>query len=266
MTVWELFNLKDQVAIVTGGAGKLGSQICDALAEAGAHVVVASRNLERCLRKAAELTANHSEALAIQADVTVPKDVHAMIESAKAHFGRIDILINNAYSGTLAPFETMTLDEWQAAAKGALDSTFLCSQSVAPLMKEQRCGAIVNIASMYGVVSPQHGIYGRSGINNPCNYGPAKAGVIQFTKWLATYLGPFNIRVNCISPGGFYSEAFKTRDDYEDVFVHNYCERTPLGRMGNDTDLKGAIVFLSSNASAWVTGHNLIIDGGWTLW
>ena len=266
MTIWNLFSLKGRVAIVTGGAGKLGSQMCDALAEAGAHVVVASRNLENCQRKAAALSAQHAEALAVQVDVTEPEAVQAMRDTVVARFGRIDLLVNNAYSGAAAAFEDMTVDQWEAATTGALTSTFLCSQSVSTVMREQGGGVIINIASFYGVISPDHRIYGRSGLDNPPNYGAAKAGVIQFTRWLATYLAPHHIRVNSIAPGGFYNEQFKERPDYEDVFVRGYAQHTPLGRMGNDTDLKGAVVFLGSEASAWVTGQNLVIDGGWTAW
>jgi NAD(P)-dependent dehydrogenase (short-subunit alcohol dehydrogenase family) len=258
----ELFSLKDRVAIVTGGAGKLGSQMCDALAGAGARVAVAARNIENCARKAAELP----EAMAVAADVTSQESVRRMIDTVLERFGRIDILVNNAYSGTSRPFEEMTREEFESATTGALTSTFLCCQAAVPAMRAGGGGAIVNIASIYGVVSPDHGIYGRSGLNNPCNYGPAKAGVIQFTRWLATYLAPAGIRVNAITPGGFYNPQFESRADYQDVFVPNYCRRTPLGRMGNETDLMGAVVFLAAGASRYITGHNLVVDGGWTAW
>ncbi len=268
MNVMEMFSLKGRVAIVTGGAGKLGSQQCDALAEAGAHVVVASRNLENCQRKAAALSASHAEALAVRADVTEPDQVQAMTEAVMDKFGRIDVLVNNAYSGAGVgvTFEDLTLKYWEAAAQGALHSTFLCSQSVSKVMKEQGGGTIVNIASFFGVISPDQRVYGRSGINNPPEYGAVKAGIIQFTRWLATYLAPDSIRVNSIAPGGFYNNAFTDRPDYEETFVPGYNYRTPLGRMGNDTDLKGAVVFLGSEASAWITGQNLVVDGGWTAW
>jgi len=265
-TVWDLFSLEGKVAIVTGGAGKLGSQMCDALAEAGAHVVVASRNLKNCQRKARELTEKHKESIAVQVDVTDKQSVQAMVEAVLQHFGRIDILVNNAYSGLSAPFEEMTPQQWKSALDGAMTSTFLCSQAVSKVMIRQKKGVIINIASIYGIVAPDHRIYGRTGLNSPCNYGPAKAGVIQFTKWLAAYLAPYKIRVNCISPGGFYNEDLRKLPDYEKVFVPNYCSKTPLGRMGDETDLKGVIVFLASDASKWMTGQNIIVDGGWTIW
>lgn len=266
VTVWDLFSLKGKVAIVTGGAGKLGSQMCDALAEAEAHVVVASRNIKNCRHKAAELTKRYNESLAVQVDVTACQSVQIMVDTVLRHFGSIDILVNNAYSGRSVPFEEMTTEQWRSALDGAMTSTFLCSQATSKVMMQQKTGVIVNIASIYGVVAPDHRIYGRTGINSSCNYGPAKAGVIQLTKWLATYLAPHNIRVNCISPGGFFSEELENLPDYKEVFVPNYCNRTPLGRMGDDTDLKGIILFLASNASKWMTGQNVIVDGGWTAW
>ncbi len=265
-TVWDLFQLKGKVAIVTGGAGKLGSQMADALAEAGAHIVVASRDLEKCRAKADALSAAHAEAMPVSVDVTSADSVRAMVDAVVARFGRIDVLINNAYSAKAKPFEQMSAEEFESASRGALTSTFLCSQAVAAVMRAQQSGVMVNIASIYGLVSPDHRIYGRSGIDNPCNYGPAKAGVLQFTRWLAAYLAPHHIRVNAITPGGFYNPQFHDRLDYEDVFVANYRHKTPLGRMGNETDLKGAVVFLASAASEYVTGQNIIVDGGWTIW
>jgi gluconate 5-dehydrogenase len=265
-TVWDLFSLKGKVAIVTGGAGQLGSQMCDALAEVGAHVVVASRNFKNCQHKARELTGKYNESIALQVDVTDKLSVQAMVEAVVQRFGHIDILVNNAYSGLSALFEEMTVEQWKSALDGAMTSTFLCSQAVSKVMMRQKKGVIINIASIYGIVAPDHRIYGRTGINSACNYGPAKAGVIQFTKWLAAYLAPYNIRVNCISPGGFYNEKLKKLPDYEEAFVPNYCSKTPLGRMGDQTDLKGVIVFLASDASKWMTGQNVVVDGGWTIW
>ncbi|MCC6341432.1 MAG: SDR family oxidoreductase [Bryobacterales bacterium] len=266
-TIWDLFSLQGKVAIVTGGAGRLGSQMCDALAEAGAHVVVASRNLDRCQAKAeALLKQGHPRPFAVATDITSRESVHSMAQAVLGQFGKIDILINNAYSGTAKPFEEMSAQEFESSLTGALTGTFLCSQAVSETMRAHRSGVIVNISSIYGLVSPDHRIYGRTGLNNPPNYGAAKAGVVQLTRYLATYLAPHQIRVNCITPGGFYDPKLSSRPDYDAVFVKNYVSKTPLGRMGNESDLKGAVVYLASKASCYVTGHNLVVDGGWTAW
>jgi NAD(P)-dependent dehydrogenase (short-subunit alcohol dehydrogenase family) len=266
-SVFELFKLDRRVAIVTGGAGLLGSQICDSLAEAGAHVVVASRNLERCQAKADEIRKlGHPAPMAISLDVTKGESVESMVNRVMAEFGRIDILVNNAYSATSNSFEDMKVEEFDSALRGTLTSSFLCAQTVSRPMTKAKYGVIINVASIYGIVSPDHRIYGDTGNNSPCNYGPAKAGVIQLTRWLATHLAPRGIRVNSISPGGIHNPANLDLPGYEAVFVKNYCNRTPLGRLGNETDFKGAFLYLASEASAYVTGHNLIVDGGLTAW
>lgn len=267
-SVWELYDLEGRVAIVTGGAGQLGSQMCDALAEAGAHVVVASRTLETCERKADELSAAHNEAMAVDVDVREKPQVERMVDEVLDRFGGVDILVNNAYCGEGygVPFEELSVEEWESMLDGVLTQTFLCSQAAVPSLRDSEHGTIVNIGSHYGVVAPDHRVYGDSDINNPPNYGAAKAGVIQLTRWLATYLAEDGVRVNSISPGGFYSESMEDVPDYEEVFVPNYEYRTPLGRMGDETDMKGIIVYLASEASKWMTGQNIVLDGGWTAW
>ena len=191
MNVLEMFSLKGRVAIVTGVPASSARRCAMPWPKPAPMCVVASRNLENCQRKAAALSASHAEAFAVRADVTEPDQVQAMTAAVMDKFGRIDVLVNNAYSGagTGVTFEDLTLEYWEAAAQGALHSTFLCSQAVSKVMKEQNGGTIVNIASFYGVISPDHRIYGKSGINNPPEYGAVKAGIIQFTRWLATYLG-----------------------------------------------------------------------------
>lgn len=267
-TVWDLLDLTGRVAVVTGGPGKLGSQMCDALAEAGANVVVAARTYEDCEEKADELSERHNEAMAVSVDVTDEEAVEEMVEQVVERFGKIDVLVNNAYSasGYGVPFEELTREEWAETLEGVLTQTFFCSQKALPAIRESDAGTIINVGSHYGVVAPDHRVYGDSDINNPPTYGSAKAGVIQFSRWLASYLASEGIRVNSISPGGFYSEEMSDVEDYEEVFVPNYEYRTPLGRMGDDTDMKGIVVYLSSDASKWMTGQNIVLDGGWTVW
>jgi len=267
-TVWDLFSLEDRVAIVTGGPGQLGSQMCDALAEAGAHVVVASRTYDDCAAKAEELSAAYNRALPVSVDVTDEESVEEMTETVVKEFGGIDVLVNNAYqaSGYGVPFEELTREQWTETVEGVLTQTFFCTQATLPAIRESDVPSIVNIGSHYGVVPPDQRVYGDSGINNPPTYGSAKASVIHFTKWLASYLGDEGIRVNSISPGGFYSEDMEDVDGYLDTFVPNYEYRTMLGRMGDGTDMKGIVVYLASDASKWMTGQNVVLDGGWTTW
>ena len=257
--VFELFRLDDRVAIVTGGAGRLGFQMGSALNEAGAHVVLASRNTARCKEKAAQLAG--PACIGLHVDITEKDTVQAMVADVLKHFGRIDILVNNAGGAVLASFETMSPEEFRKTIDLNQTGTFLCSQAVLDPMKRQGKGAIVNIASIYGVVGADQRIYEDSGLNSPINYAAAKGGVVNMTRYMASYLAPYKIRVNGIGPGGFFEVTDKNRG-----FAEHYFHRTMLGRQGSDTDLKGAILYLTSDASAYVTGHTLMVDGGWTAW
>jgi gluconate 5-dehydrogenase len=263
--VRELFDLSDTVAIVTGAPGQLGTAMSEALAELGAHVVVVSRTEADCEELAARLSEEYQCAIAVPADVTTEDGVTRVVNETDSEFGRLDVLVNGAYAGDAVPFEEMTVEEFRAGLDAALTSTFLTCQQALRLLCEGQ-GSVVNVASIYGVVAPDHSIYGETGMNNPAQYGAAKAGVIQFTRWLATRYADEGLRANALTPGGIYNPELESVQDYEDVFVPNYEDRTPLGRMGHPEDLKGAIAFLASDASMWVTGQNLIVDGGWTVW
>ena len=267
-SIWDLFDLNGRVAIVTGGYGQLGSQMCDALAEAGANVAVAARSHEKCDTKATELSTEHNRAIPVEVDVTEEDAVEEMVETVVDEFGRIDILVNNAYDayGYGTDFEELTPEDWTRTFEGVLTQAFLCSQAAHPVIRESDHGAMINIASHYGVVAPDHRVYGDSDLNNPPTYGAAKAGLIQFTRWMATYLAEEGIRVNAISPGGFYRDEMEEIDEINDVFLPEYRHRTPLRRMGDETDMKGLIVYLASDASKWMTGQNIVLAGGWTAW
>jgi NAD(P)-dependent dehydrogenase (short-subunit alcohol dehydrogenase family) len=256
-----LFDLTGRVAVVTGGGGRLGFQMARALCEAGAGVVLASRDEEKCRRAAQRLEGLGGEAVAMAADVTDPASCDLLAQRTAARFGRLDIWVNNAakVEGVGAALEAQTPEDWRATVDACLNSVFYGVQAAAGVMRAQGRGVIVNIASIYGLVSPDPRIYGDSGLNSPPQYAAAKGGVVQLTRYLAVHLAPHGIRVNSITPGGFL-------DGQDPDFVANYCARTPLGRMGNETDLMGAIVYLASDASAYVTGHNLVVDGGWTAW
>jgi len=258
MNVREMFDLSDRVSIVTGATGQLGYQFSTALLEAGANVVLADK-VPIPEKKLEKLKSIGPEAMAIKVNVTDKNSIKSMAKKVVSKFGKIDILVNNAGTAVFTSFEERSLDEFEKVLDVNLKGVFLCSQIVGKLMIKQKSGNIINIGSTYGIVSPDHRIYGKSGRNSSEVYGASKAGVIQMTKYLATYLSKYNIRVNCISPGGVFN--------YQDpAFVRKYSYKTPLGRMANEAELKGAVIFLASDASAYVTGHNLVVDGGWTTW
>jgi len=259
MNVLELFSLKGKVALVTGGAGLYGVTISTALGEAGASVVIASRNLNRCEKVAKDLRSKNLDVVAMPLDLSIKDSIIALKDRIINTYGKIDILFNNAVARKGGSMDTMTAEEWEKPMKVNSTGLFLCSKIFIEEMVKQKSGSVINISSIYGIVGPDFSIYGNTGMTNPANYSFAKGGMIAFTRYLATYYAKYNIRVNCISPGGLFTNQPKE-------FVDNYIKRTPLGRMANEDDLKGAAVFLASDASSYITGHNLVVDGGWTIW
>ena len=273
----ERFDLTGRVAIVTGGAGLLGVQHARAIAGAGGHAVIADLSGERALRAAAELSASSGvDAIGVAVDVTVKADVERMVQAVMARFGRVDILINNAALTVkgggdrardyFAPFEEYPLELWEDALRVNLTGAFLCCQAVGRQMVAQQRGVILNIASDVGTVSPDHRIYdgARSPhtgepFNTPAAYATSKAGLINLTRYLATYWAKDGIRVNALSPGGVFT-------DHDPGFVRNLTERIPMGRMAQADEYQGAVLFLVSDASSYVTGANLLADGGRTAW
>ncbi|MCD6231082.1 SDR family oxidoreductase [Candidatus Aerophobetes bacterium] len=259
MNVLELFSLKGKVALVTGGAGLYGVTISTALGEAGASVVIASRNLNRCEKVAKDLRSKNLDVVAMPLDLSIKDSIIALKDRIVNTYGKIDILFNNAVARKGGSMDIMTAEEWEEPMKVNSTGLFLCSKIFIEEMVKQKSGSVINISSIYGIVGPDFSIYGNTGMTNPANYSFAKGGMIAFTRYLATYYAKYNIRVNCISPGGLFTNQPKE-------FVDNYIKRTPLGRMANEDDLKGAAVFLASDASSYITGHNLVVDGGWTIW
>jgi len=256
MDVKQLLNLSGRVAIITGGSVGLGRQMAEGLAEMGASVVLCARKKERCEQAAQELQQLGVKSLALGCDVKNPADVQKMADDAVAQFGRIDILINNAGTSWGAPVEQMKLEDWNKVIETNLTGTFLCSQAVGKVMLKQKYGKIINIASVSGLggAPPELPAIG---------YHASKGGVIAFTKDLACKWAMHNIQVNAIAPGWFPTHmSNRVLEHYKDFFL----ERIPLRRFGNDHDLKGAAVFLASDASDYVTGHVLVVDGGQTAW
>ncbi len=230
-----------------------------ALAEAGATVVTASRSQERNETFAAEMRQLGHDVHGLvfdQEDIASIDDLHEVIQS---RFGRLDVLVNSALArdGHVGALEDQTPETWEHAAKGDFAGLFRQCQRAVAAMKRQGRGSIINVASIYGVVSNDPRLYEGTAMVQPPTYNFMKAGMINFTRYLACYYGRAGIRANCISPGGYFNQQ-------PEAFVRRYCEQTPLGRMMGHEDLQGAVVFLASDASAYVTGTNLLVDGGWT--
>jgi NAD(P)-dependent dehydrogenase (short-subunit alcohol dehydrogenase family) len=270
--ILERFNLHGRAAIVTGGAGLLGVEFCRTLAQAGAQVVVADLNAAAAQQVAETLKHEGLDVLAMSVDVSQPQSVRTMIAAALDGFGHLDILVNSAAMDPkfdsaqqeehCNTFEDYPLEAWQQALDVNLTGMFLCCQAAARPMLVQERGTIINICSIYGLVGPDQRLYQRPGQPvqyKPVYYSVTKAGVLGLTRYLATYFAGRNIRVNALTPGGVCH-------NHDEVFVQNYSARAVLGRMAHRDEMNGALLFLSSDASAYMTGANLIVDGGWTAW
>jgi len=263
-----LFELKGKTAIVTGALGLLGRKHCEALAEAGARVVVGDMNEGACKEFAQSLGQEH---IGIKMDVTNKPNLIQNLQAILEHSDSVDILVNNAAvndsleknsMGTdQSAFENYPLDAFQKSMDVNITGVFLCSQVFGSEMARKGSGSIINIASTYGMVGPDQNIYkdkeGNQRFFKSPVYPVTKGAVINFTRFLAAYWGNKNVRVNSLSPGGVEN----AQDPY---FIENYSARTPLGRMARPGDYQGALVFLASEASAYMTGANLVVDGGWT--
>jgi NAD(P)-dependent dehydrogenase (short-subunit alcohol dehydrogenase family) len=270
MMINHLFSLKGKIAIVTGALGLIGQKHCIALNEAGAHVVVTDLDEQKCLDFAKhylDYSIGHS------LDVTKKESVAGLLRDVLKKFQRIDILVNNAAINDMfedpkaaieqSKFENYPLELWQKSMDVNLTGVFLCCQVIGNQMAKQGKGSIINIGSTYGVTAPNQHLYvNHEGIQTfykPPAYPVTKAGVIMLSKYLASYWGEVGIRVNTLSPGG-------VNNGQSDDFIDSYSALTPMARMAEPDEYKGALVFLASDASAYMTGANLIVDGGWTCW
>lgn len=260
MSVLDRFSLRGRVALVTAGAGPLfGSSISTGLAEAGATVITASRSLARNEEFAAELKAAGHDAVGMQFDLSTPNSIRELHTQVIERFGRLDVLVNSALTrdGHVGGLEEQTPETWARAAAGDFSGLFLLCQLFLPDMIRQQRGSIINISSIYGVVSNDPTIYAGTDMRQPPTYSFVKAGMINYTRYLACYFGKQGVRANCISPGGYF-------DNQPAPFVAEYTKRVPIGRMLGAEDIQGAAVFLASDASQYITGQNLLVDGGWT--
>lgn len=268
------FDMTGRTVIVTGGAGLLGREYAVALAAAGARVALADIDVRGAGAAAAAVNAAGGTALAVSTDVTDEASVAQLVRTTLTAFGRIDGLVNNAAldpkfdrsrsARETGAFEDYPLDLWNRTLAVNLTGMFLCARAVAPAMLERRQGVIVNVSSTYGIVGPDQRLYdsappGAPRAFKPIAYSVTKSGVLGFTRYLAAYWAGTGIRVNTLTPGGVYN-------DHAADFVERYSARTPLGRMADRREYCGALLFLLSDASSYMTGANLVVDGGWTAW
>ncbi len=267
MNTLDMFKLDGAVAIVTGGATGLGLQMATALAEAGAQVVVASRNAQRCEEVAETLRAHGGQHTALALDLNDPDAAQAIVRAVMAQYGRVDILVNNAAATDVnRPFEELTTERWEGVLRVNLTGALRCAEAVLEPMRAQGRGKIINIASVYGMVGVDASLYGGSPEHPMRNfaYTASKGALVNLTREMAVSWAPHGINVNAISPGMFPVES-NMRKWPEGTF-ERIRQRIPLRRMGSATDLKGAVVFLASAASDYVSGHILVVDGGWIAW
>ena len=272
-SILKKFDMSGKTVIVTGAAGLLGKQFSLAIAQAGANVLLADLAEDVAHANAAELQSLGLNAASTRVDVTDPKSARAMVETALDAYDCVDVLINsaaldpkfdpaNAGSQGANAFETYALDSWRQALDVNLTGTFLATQAAVQPMLSQGQGVVVNICSTYGLVGPDQRLYERpdgSRSFKPVYYSVTKAGILGFTRYLATYYAGKNIRVNALTPGGVFN-------DHDETFTNQYNSRTVLGRMAHIDEMSAAMLFLCSDASSYMTGSNLVVDGGWTAW
>jgi gluconate 5-dehydrogenase len=252
-----IFSLEGKNILITGGSGYLGSAIVEGLIAFGARVVIADVK---------QSNIDSPNVHYIHCNVGETESIRQCFNAAREQLGKLDVLINCANIGTGGKpdqtVETMSDADWQKGVDGAVGTAFRCTREIVPYFEENGGGNIINFGSMYGMVSPNPAIYGDSGANNPPNYGAGKAAVLQFTRYCAGHLAAKNIRVNSVAPGPFPNPHFQQNPD----FVRELEQKTMLGRIGKASEMVGPVLLLASDASSFMTGANIVVDGGWTAW
>jgi NAD(P)-dependent dehydrogenase (short-subunit alcohol dehydrogenase family) len=265
-TIKQMISMQGRVAVITGGCGHIGRAIAEGLAEQGCNLLIIDRSEVELKLVCTELVESWNvQVEGLLVDLEISEARTSITNYIRDHFGRVDVLINNAgfvgdsqIQGWAVQFEEQSIESWRRALEVNITAVFHLSQLLSPMLKEHGIGSIVNVASIYGLLGPNMSLYEGTKMGNPAAYAVSKGGLIQLTRWMSTVLAP-KIRVNCISPGG-------VARNQPQVFVDKYVAHTPLKRMGVEEDFKGAVLFLASDLSSWVTGHNLVVDGGWSAW
>jgi NAD(P)-dependent dehydrogenase (short-subunit alcohol dehydrogenase family) len=265
----KIFNVKNKTVVLTGSAGRIGEHFAHVLSANGANVILVdiqsqkNKKLQNTLRKLYK-----TKPLSINADISDELQVKTLVNTILKKFKKIDVLINNAhFLSRIHPkrdtsFEHYPSELWDDMVNQNLRSLFLCSREIGKVMLKQKKGIIVNISSIYGIQGADQRIYGKSRLNSPSPYAITKGGMVNFTRYLASYWQGKNIRVNTLTLGGVFDKKLHS----DKSFVKKYSEKTILGRMAEKSDFDGALLFLISDASSYVTGTNLIVDGGWSIW
>ena len=268
----KLFDLEGRNIVITGASGLLGSQYANTLSSAGANIILLDIDTGKNEKLKSALVKKYKNKIsAYTLDISNQIEVNKISKKIIKDFKKIDGLINNAAYTTkgakeksdnaFGTFENFPIDIWQKSLDINLSGVFFCSQAFGKIMAKQGKGVIVNIASTYGLVGADQRIYGKSGLNLPISYAATKGAIVNFTRYLAAYWHGKNIRVNTLSPGGVMDKTYQ-----EKTFIKKYSEKTILGRMANKDEYNGAMLFLISDASSYMTGANLVVDGGWTSW
>jgi NAD(P)-dependent dehydrogenase (short-subunit alcohol dehydrogenase family) len=259
-------SLEGRVALVTGAAGHIGSVVADGLAEIGAAIAIVDLEAAAAKGIASKIAERWKRpASSFDFDLERTAEIPALVKKIRDKFGRIDIIVNSAalvgtssLEGWAVPYEKQSIETWRRAFEVNLTAPFALVQAAADDLHRSSHGSVINIASIYGLAGPDWRLYEGTKLGNPAAYAASKGGLIQLTRWLATTLAP-SVRVNAVAPGGIYR-------DTAEPFLSRYLARTPLARMGSETDIKGAVAFLASDLSSYVTGQCLTVDGGWTAW